>query len=196
MVCLLFLTSLARLAGYIGNDKVDQFLALEESTPHVVPLAGRNLQLHRAAQFPVGLRQRRRVGLERHDLIRVTVDMEDRYPRLRHRREPWDRVVLVKFCRKFRLGHTIAFASLADARITSHVTDRIDPSDAAHFLRILDRPTVEHQAAAAARQQASLRVEPVFLDQRLVQRVVGRTPVGTPLGFAHVDAGDGDSPVE
>ena len=37
---------------YLGNDELDEFLALEKAVPEVMAMAGRDPQPHRTAQLP------------------------------------------------------------------------------------------------------------------------------------------------
>ena len=81
-----------RRAG-VGNDELDEFPALKEAVPDVVALAGRNPQAHRTAQLPVAAGEQGGVVWQRHHVIRVAMDVEDRHASLGQRGEAVNRIM-------------------------------------------------------------------------------------------------------
>lgn len=173
----------------VRHEEVDERLALEPHARHVVASTSDRLQDHAAAELGVALAQLRGVLLDRHRAVRVAVDVEDRERRLRERREAVDRIVLREHLLEGVALHAVGAATPVEARPRAQVADRVDAGDARDALGMVRRPVVEHQPAAAAREEACAFGVTTPHELR-VQRSVERTPRGVAVGLADVDAGD------
>jgi len=92
------------------------------------------------AQFPLYLRDvDRGVGVNGH-----------RHPGLGQWREALDRFVLCQLLLELCRRQAIGTAGLVEAGPTTEITNGINAGDAAHRIRMLGGPVVEHQPAAAA----------------------------------------------
>ena len=173
--------------------KVHQLLALEESAPHVVTLTGRNHDFHLAAGGLVALGEQSGVGIQRHDVVLITVDVKDRHVRLGQRGDPIRWVELGQVGLQLLGGQAIRTARPRKTGIASEVADGVDPGDAFHLLRVFHGPTVEHQATSAAREQASLLGKAALFGEKFVQCVVGRPSLRATERLAHIDPRDRDA---
>ena len=181
-----------RRAG-VGDDELHEFLALEEPVPDIVALPGRNSKPHRAAQLAVTTGEQGGVVFQRHHIIRIAVDVKNRHAGFCQWSEAVDRVVLRELFFELRCGQAIGTAGLIQPGPTAEIANGIDPGDAAHRIRMLGGPVVEHQPAAAAWQQDGLAAEPALSNQFLIKRREVGTPLRTAIGFADVHAGHGDA---
>ena len=111
--------------------------------------------------------------------------------RPRQRGEPVDGIVLGQVFGQFAPAHAVGGARLVQARPTGLVAHRVDAADALDAVRVLGRPVVEHQPAAALRQQAGPPVQPVMLYHRAVEVGEDGAAGGISERFAHVHSGNG-----
>ena len=92
--------------------------------------------------------------------------------------------------------HAVGRRGLFQAGPTAKVTDRVDSGDSADLLRVLCRPVVHHQPAAALGQQACLGGK-LTLVRRIVVELAVRCPPGRiAAGIAHVNASHRNTVIE
>ena len=151
------------------------------------------LDLDGSAERGVALGEQSRVRLVRYDAIRVALDVADRDAKPRERLKPIDRIVLGEPRLELAGRESVRGSRARDSRVARDVADGIDSGDAPDRPWMLDRPGVEHQPAAAAREEDGPRSEAVLERQLVVERLVDPSPVGAAVALPHIDSGEGDA---
>ena len=98
--------------------------------------------------------------------------MQDGHLRFRQRHQALNGIAQRELGGQLRLGHSIGPGGGAKPGIAGPIADRIDPADARHRFRVLDRPVISQQVTLAPRHEADLGGQPVILDLVLVEPAV------------------------
>ena len=172
--------------------EIDQFLALEEATPHVVPLPRWDNELHGAAKSRVAVAEQAGVFIDRNKGVDIAVNGEEWYAGPGERGKLIDGIVLLELGLKFIGSEFVGGSSLGDPWIAGKVANGINAGKCSHFVGVLGGPGECHESTATASQKDGFGRETArthLIIEGREEFAAGQAAVG----FTDIDAGDGDS---